>query len=168
MTDIQQLLDREAIRDCLFRYCRGIDRADEVALRSAYWPDGTDHHGSYVGDAKGFCDWAMTVLPKVERSIHQLHNILIEFKDGRAVAETYFSAIQRQPGPAGMQQWDLKGRYLDVFEKRGDEWRIRDRMVVFDWVEETPVPALPEAERFGPRQPIGAQFPDDPVYTFLV
>ncbi|WP_352842599.1 hypothetical protein [Mesorhizobium sp. M0933] len=24
----------EAIRDCLYRYCRGIDRADEAALRS--------------------------------------------------------------------------------------------------------------------------------------
>ena len=32
---IGQLLDREAIRECIFRYCRGIDRQDEQALRSA-------------------------------------------------------------------------------------------------------------------------------------
>ena len=32
--DLHALLDREAIRDCLYRYCRGIDRADEAALRS--------------------------------------------------------------------------------------------------------------------------------------
>ena len=48
-TDLQALLDREAIRDCLYRYCRGIDRADEAALRSAYWPDATDCHGAWNG-----------------------------------------------------------------------------------------------------------------------
>ena len=51
---IQNLLDKEAIRDCLYRYCRGIDRADEAILRSAYWPDAHDRHGAYVGDVEGF------------------------------------------------------------------------------------------------------------------
>ena len=37
--ELQDLVAREAIRDCLYRYCRGIDRADAEMLRSAYWPD---------------------------------------------------------------------------------------------------------------------------------
>lgn len=161
------LADREAIRDCLFRYCRGIDRADEAALRSAYWPDGTDHHGAYVGTAEGFIEWALAALPSIERGIHQLHNILIELRPGGAAVETYFSAFQRQPGPDGLQQWDMKGRYLDWFEKRGDEWRVLNRTVVFDWVEEMPLPSGSEAERFGRRTPIGGRFPDDPLYRLL-
>ena len=52
--DLQALLDREAIRDCLNRYCRGIDRADEELLRGVYWPDARDSHGAYVGTASGF------------------------------------------------------------------------------------------------------------------
>ena len=164
---LDELLDREAIRDCLFRYCRGIDRADEAALRSAYWPDGTDHHGGYVGSAAGFIEWALQTLPAMERSIHQLHNILIEFREGGAAVETYFSAFQRQPGPNGLQQWDLKGRYLDWFAKRAGEWRVLDRMVVFDWVEEMPLPAGSESDRFGRRLPIGGHHPDDPVYRHL-
>lgn len=166
MTAAQQhLLDREAIRDCLYRYCRGIDRMDEAALRSVYWPDGHDDHGQYRGSAAGFCDWAMSVLPKVERSIHQIHNVLIEFRDGGAAVESYFSAFQRQPGPDGMQQWDLKGRYLDWFEARDGEWRVLRRTVVYDWVERLPLPDRSEAERFGARQPIGGKYPDDPLYT---
>jgi hypothetical protein len=39
-SDISELMDREMIRDCLYRYCRGIDRADEAMLRSACWPGG--------------------------------------------------------------------------------------------------------------------------------
>jgi len=53
------------IRDCLYRYCRGIDRADEAALRSAYLPDGTDNHGPYQGSASGFIDWALKAIPTI-------------------------------------------------------------------------------------------------------
>lgn len=167
MSKIDELLAREAIRDCLYRYCRGIDRADEAALTSAYWPDGTDNHGPYEGSAKGFVDWAMKVLPHMDRSIHQIHNILIEFREGGAAVESYFSAFQRQPGADGqMQQLDMKGRYLDWFVKRGEEWRILNRTVVFDWVENMPLPAGTEAERFGKMTPIGGSFPDDLVYKF--
>lgn len=164
---LDELLASEAIRDCLFRYCRGIDRIDEAALTSAYWPDGTDNHGPYQGSAQGFIQWAMKVLPHVERGIHQIHNILIEFREDGAAVESYFSAFQRQPDAEGkMQQLDMKGRYLDWFVKRGDEWRILNRVVVFDWVENMPVPKETEAERFGQKTPIGGRFPDDPVYKF--
>ncbi|WP_233355927.1 nuclear transport factor 2 family protein [Henriciella aquimarina] len=165
---MKALLDREAIRDCLYRYCRGIDRADEEMLRSAYWPDGTDNHGPYQGSAAGFVDWAMKTLPYIERGIHQIHNVLIEFRAGGAVVESYFSAFQRQMGPERkLQKLDMKGRYLDWFTERDGEWRIQDRLVVFDWVEEMDVPPGTEEERFGPMKPIGGRAPDDPIYTLL-
>lgn len=165
---VDMLHDREMIRDCLFRYCRGVDRADEAALRSAYWPDGTDTHGPYRGSASGFIDWAMKTLPSIERSIHQIHNILIDLRGAEAVVESYFTALQRQPGTDGtMADVHMAGRYLDRFEKRGDEWRVADRVVVFDWVSETPASPGSEAERFGRRQPVGGRWPDDPVYRLL-
>ena len=163
---MEELIARDAIRDCLYRYCRGIDRADEAALRSAYWPDGTDTHGPYKGSASGFIDWAMKVLPHAERNIHQIHNVLIEFKSDGAAVESYFSAFQRQPDQNGkMQELSMKGRYVDWFENRAGEWRILNRIVVFDWVTEAPPPERSEAERFGPLTPIGANSPDDPSYT---
>ncbi|UVO50677.1 nuclear transport factor 2 family protein [Sphingomonas sp. SUN019] len=165
---IGALYDREMIRDCLFRYCRGIDRADEAALRSAYWPDGTDTHGPYQGSASGFIDWAMKTLPSIERGIHQIHNILIELRGAQAAVETYFTALQRQPGADGaMADVHMAGRYLDRFEKRGEEWRVADRLVVFDWVSETPAAPDTEAQRFGRRRPIGGRWPEDPVYGLL-
>ena len=44
-----ELADREATRDCLFRYCRGIDRADPDLLRTVYWPGAMDYHTCVTG-----------------------------------------------------------------------------------------------------------------------
>ncbi|AYG64292.1 nuclear transport factor 2 family protein [Rhizobium jaguaris] len=164
---ITELLDREAIRDCLYRYCRGIDRADEAALRSAYWPDAHDHHGAYSGSAEGFIEFALNVFKTEPRNFHQITNVLIEFIDpATAAVESYFTALQRGPdGARTERQVLLCGRYCDLFQKRDGEWRIAERTVVYDWVEEQTAPATSEAERFGLRQPIGASYPTDPVYA---
>ena len=163
-----ELWDREMIRECLYRYCRGIDRADEALIRSAYWPDGTDSHGSYKGSAEGFIDWAVTSLPKIERGIHQIHNVLIELQGQQAAVEAYFTALQRQPNASGQViDVHMAGRYVDRFEKRGEEWRVADRIVVFDWLEERSPQVGTEAERFASRTPIGSRWPDDPVHQLL-
>ena len=166
---ITELRDREAIRDCLHRYCRGVDRADEAALRSACWPDATDRHGPYQGSAAGFIDWARSIFATGPRNVHVLTNILIDFASPtEAAVESYFTAHQRGKGADGVvRQVMLIGRYCDRFEKRGDDWRVAARTVVYDWAEDQSVPEGSEAERFGLRQPVGSSWPDDPVYQIL-
>ena len=166
---VQQLLDREAIRECMFRYCRGIDRCDEQALRTTYWPDATDQHGPYRGSATGFIDWALKKLQASERSVHIISNLSITFNEPSAAAvETYFQALQRDPDAQGVQrEVFLAGRYIDRFEKRDGEWRIAKRVVVYDWLRHLGSPDGSEAERFGPRVPQGSRFPHDPVYALL-
>jgi hypothetical protein len=168
-TLLQSLLDREAIRESVFRYCRGIDRADEGALRASYWPDATDCHGAYRGSATGFIEAALPQLRAAERMIHHVGNLSIELRGRQAAVETYFLAWQRDRGAGGAQhETFLAGRYVDRFEKRGDEWRVAARVVVYDWVQ--PMGAAPtasEIERFGARTPIGARRPDDPWYALL-
>jgi len=166
---IAELLDREAIRDCIYRYCRGVDRADEAALRSAYWPDATDRHGPYSGPVEGFFEWAKDIFKTDARNVHTVGNILIEFSaPAEAVVETYFLALQRGPGKDGaVRQFLIAGRYCDVFEQRGGEWRVAHRIVAYDWVDEQVAATEPEPGRFGPRLPLGARFPDDPIYDLL-
>lgn len=165
--ELQELLAREAIRDCLYRYSRGIDRADEAALRSTYWPDAHDCHGAYNGPVEGFIEMARAVWARGARNIHHVTNILIAFKDAdHAAVESYFLAFQRGAGPDGIErQVQLSGRYCDLFERRKNEWRVLKRTVVYDWVDPQKTPDEPESVRFGPRQPIGAPYPDDPVYS---
>src|SRR5438105_2907282 len=165
---MQELVDREAIRECLYRYCRGIDRLDEAALRSSYWPDATDRHGPYSGSAEGFFAWAIDGLKKAERNVHMISNISIALAGKAAAVESYFTALQRSPDRMGvMNEVFLAGRYVDRFEKRGDEWRVAARTVVYDWMRPLGTPEGTEAERFGPRLPQGGKKPDDPVYALL-
>jgi hypothetical protein len=160
---LAELADREAIRDCLYRYCRGIDRSDEAALRSAYWPDATDRHGPFQGTAAGFIDWAVTKLAEGGRNVHMVGNIAIELRGEVAAVESYFHALQADRTAAVL----LCGRYVDRFERRGGEWRVAARVVVYDWMQALAAEPGSEAERFGVRQPIGARQPDDPWYALL-
>lgn len=164
---LQELIDREAIRDCLYRYARGIDRADEAALISSYWPDAFDNHGAYSGPVSGFFDQVRAVWASGPRNIHHVTNILIEFLNtDRAAVESYFLALQRGKGADGTEnQVMLSGRYCDLFEKRDGEWRVLDRVVAYDWVDPQTAPDKSEAERFGKRTPIGTYCPDDPIYS---
>jgi hypothetical protein len=167
--ELQALLDRDAIRECIYRYCRGIDRVDEAALRASYWPDATDSHGAYKGSASGFIDIALVKLRESERMVHFVGNLSIELRGTQAAVETYFLAWQRDPAAGGGQQETfLAGRYVDHFEKRGAEWRVAARVVVYDWVQPMgTAPSASEAERFGLRTPIGARQPDDAWYRLL-
>ncbi|MDB5967475.1 MAG: hypothetical protein JWQ72_3975 [Polaromonas sp.] len=165
---LQGLLDREAIREAMNAYCRGIDRCDEAALRSAYWEDATDRHGAYNGSAAGFIDYAVKARTNGPRMIHQVSNISIVLKGNQAAVESYFQAFQYDYDPAGkLRETFLVGRYADRFEKRGDEWRIAARTVIYDWMKEAPGPEGDEATRFGQRSPNGMQKPDDAWYALL-
>lgn len=165
---LQSLLDKEAIRECLYRYCRGIDRVDEAALRSAYWPDATDHHGPFIGSANGFIDWAVERLRTSRRMVHIIGNISIELRGTVAAVESYFQAFQEDGNDKGhAEETFMCGRYVDLFECRDSEWRISSRKVVFDWIRKAQLPDSSDGDRFGPRQPVGCPKPDDAYYALL-
>jgi len=130
-----QLADREAIKDCLYRYCRGIDRLDMELLRSAYWPDATDEHTGFSGTIDEFIEFASSRIKKMAHNIHLIGNILIELHGVKAAVESYFSSVGVRPqgSPRAMV---VGGRYLDKFERRNDEWRIAKRVLVHDWFHE--------------------------------
>jgi hypothetical protein len=165
---LQALLDREAIRDCLYRYCRGIDRVDEEALRSAYWGDATDCHGAWNGSASGFIDQALQRLRQGGRRVHQVTNVSIELHGDAAAVESSFFALQ-VAADAPARETFLCGRYVDRFERRRDQWRIAARTVVYDWIEERQRPELVQDDNalFGKRQPVGGAAPHDAVYALL-
>lgn len=132
----EELIDHHRIRQTLERYCRGIDRLDAGLIDSVYWEDSTDDHGIYVGPGPGFSAFIVPMLREAfERTMHVIGQSNIAVHGDRAAADTYFVAYHtRREDGAGVIDV-AAGRYADRLERRGGEWRIKDRTVVMDWVE---------------------------------
>lgn len=138
-TALQSLIDREAIRDCLMRYAHAVDRGDEEMLRGVYWPNATDDHGIVSGTADDFIAWVLQFRRDASRSFHSIANVMIRLDGARANVESYFIALHTSRADDGSSfDLSLAGRYLDRMEKRGEEWRIISRKLVFDWYRHYP------------------------------
>jgi hypothetical protein len=106
-----ELADREAIRHCLMRYCRGIDRMDEEMVLGVYWPDAVDEHLVFSGSPREFVDWCMPLMRGMEQTSHLLG--CADRHRGRQRTSSCFSGLspraRRCQQPRGLF---LGGRYL--------------------------------------------------------
>jgi hypothetical protein len=145
-TPLEELADRESIRDVLARYCRGIDRLDEDLLRSVYHPDAIDDHGGYVGGVDGFVEWAFSKMAGREYGQHSLGTVIIDLDGDVAFTESYFtsSSVARQKGDSPRMLSVLSGRFVDRFERRDGIWRIARRIVVKDLRQQSPLNDIQE------------------------
>jgi len=129
---VRELHDRQAIRDVLNRYSRGVDRQDRELLVSCYHPDAIDDHGMFVGPAGDFFDWTdPSHLCLFRTHQHIIGNHVCELDGDTAHCETYyvFAGMTKEGNRLEMSG----GRYIDRMEKRGGEWRIAARKCVVEW-----------------------------------
>lgn len=136
---MQRLLDKEAIREALALYTRGIDRHDDAIMAQAYHPDAADDHGNYIGDALGFIRHAREGHSR-NWVIHQHYtsNETIDLDGDSAHVESYFLAVlRRADGIVDI----VGGRYVDRFERRDGRWAMSDRACLVEWNSELPAPA---------------------------
>jgi ketosteroid isomerase-like protein len=136
---VTELADRQAIRDVLMAYSRGIDRLDRELLISLYHEDAIDDHGVFVGTREEFADWAIAMHTATHLSHqHCIFNFTCDLDGDVAHTETYymFVGMNRTGTPMAMSG----GRYVDRLEKRDGRWAIAVRVCVRDWapLEEIP------------------------------
>lgn len=161
---LRNLLERTEIHDTVLRYCRGIDRLDEVAVRACFHPDATDAHGSFTGTIDEFISWAFDLLRKYDSTMHLVANHLCELRGDHAVTETYGIAFHRSSDPLPRRNLTVGFRYIDRFDKRNGVWRIAHRVATTEWVRapgtgsEWPIPSDSE---------VGRRDSTDPLYTML-
>lgn len=185
--DIEELVSRKNIHAVLTRYCRAIDRCDLEMLRSVYWPDATDDHGTFSGNAMEFAEVVIPALrANFEVTMHAITNVHMDVSGDSAAGECYVIAYHKfrgdrdkmegifgsryaaqigWPDAAAMpQQFFFGGRYLDRFERRGNEWRIIQRTVVMDWNDTRPSGEILDQGLFAALALRGQRGPLDPAY----
>lgn len=157
-SSIEKLINRQEIADVIYRYARGGDRIDVELFNSTFWEDGgyadftsaEPMHQMSESLLKGFMNDLFSITQ------HLNANILVDFVGTeRAHVETYLMAYHLTRPDIGKEKLDavigprriqelgghydrsyeivVGGRYLDNFERRGGQWRIKKRRLVFDW-----------------------------------
>ena len=126
------LSDHDAIRQVAARYARGVDRLDGDLMKSAYWPEATDDHGVFVGNAMAFCDRVIDSHQRFTATMHCCMNHAIEVSGTKGSGEIYnvTYVFRTDNGVDFLDTWF--GRYLDQYENRNGEWRIIERICVHE------------------------------------
>jgi len=160
---MQEVLDRQAISDCLLRYTRGVDRVDAELIRSAFHPDALDFHSAtQAGTVESFLSYWLPLQATRETAHHHVTNCSIDVDAGgdTAHAETYFFCIIKESGLSTIRM--SGGRYVDRLEKRNDEWRIALRLVLSEWKADADASSM--AEMSGRALGKSRRDRSDPVY----
>ncbi|UGQ11004.1 nuclear transport factor 2 family protein [Yinghuangia sp. ASG 101] len=124
--DVQYLMDRTAILDCVAQHARGHDRHDIDLLTATYHEDGIDEHGFAVNPGPEYASWANEIHSAAARlHTHNITTHSCEIDGDTAHAESY--VLVGLLGPDGKTAQLMSGRYLDRLERRDGVWRIAVR-----------------------------------------
>jgi hypothetical protein len=124
--DVQYLMDRQAILDCIASHARGHDRHDPDLITAAYHIDGWDEHGKAINPGPAYAEWINPVHAAGSRN--HLHNVTThtcEIDGDVAHAESY--VLVGLLNHDGKTARFINGRYVDRLEKRDGVWRIAVR-----------------------------------------
>ncbi len=184
---LQLMIDRQEIEQVLKLYCRAIDRLDVALLKSIYWPEATDDHGSFSGNAHEFADYVTASMKEiVVDGMHAVMQSVIDVDGNFATAKSYYFAYQQtvggkdavtafygeryaaeqeQAGKIGKgQDFFCGGRYVDLFEKRNGEWKILRRQITNEWNTVSPSPRITDQGLIAQFNLPGRRDRQDPVY----
>ncbi len=133
---VRLLMDKDAIRDVIYRDQRAKSRGDADLMRTCFFDDAMDHHQPYFDipfsaiaddlDTKAMGEMIQYFAPQV----------LIEIDGDTARVESLVlvNMIFNQRSAAGHKIVRNSGiRFLDRFERRKGEWRIAERQLVYEW-----------------------------------
>lgn len=129
--DVQYLMDRKAILDCIARHARGHDRHDVELLTGACHEDGVDEHGYAINAGPDYAEWANAV--HAAGALLHTHNITThtcDIEGDTAHCESYVLVMLLNND--GETARLISGRYVDRLEKRGGEWKIALRRTTVD------------------------------------
>lgn len=130
-----RLSAHEQIQQVSARFAHGVDRLNVDLMKSAYWSDASDDHGFFVGNAHAFCDHIISTHAHFFATMHCMHNHMIDVDEatGMARGEVYTTTyiLRDASFPTKLETW--WGRYLDTYERRNGEWRIKTRICVHEF-----------------------------------
>jgi hypothetical protein len=142
VNDVEILMAERQITRVVLSYARAVDNLDFERLRRCFHPDARIHYGEiFSGNLDETIAWLENSLPRLQSTLHDFGApwIELDLENGRARCETYTTNAARYPeNENGEVILNVTGtRYVDVFERRDDDWRIVERRNIGAWSQNT-------------------------------
>lgn len=130
---LEKLVAKDEIRDCLYRINRGMDRIDRALMLSGFHRDARVCWAApdYV-HIDQFIETAMRVQATTSRVQHMVGTILIDINGDNANVESYEIGRHLTPMPDGEKDLFIAARYIDRFGRRDGSWRVERRLKLID------------------------------------
>ncbi len=129
----QDVADRLAITEQIYRYCRSVDRLDVPLGHKVFHSDSYADFGTYKGSGRGWIDYVCQEHLKFLHHSHQVTNVIIEVAGDRAGSESYVTATLRSREASRVLQRQFWARYVDEWSRRDGVWAIDKRECVIDF-----------------------------------
>ena len=136
---VDTLVAKDAIREQIYNYSRGLDRMDREMTRRVWHAGGTAAYllgpaNSFKGTGAEFVEWVFKAHANITAHSHQMTNIIIGVDGDKATSETYALVSLFNDKTAGPPSTTLiRGRYQDRWSKRNGRWAIDHRQFVYDF-----------------------------------
>ena len=160
---LDDLVAKDAIREQIYNYARGLDRMDKELAYAVWHPDGTARYiDTYEGTGAGFVDWVWPYHEQLVAHSHQITNVLIKVDGDTAVSESYVMAsLQAHPTETSAVTRLVRSRYADTWSKRDGRWAIDTRVAITDFAttDESTGPPPPTEGRRDRTDPSYEQYP---------
>lgn len=143
--ELGHVRDRQAILDCLKRYTRGADRHDVELIKSAFWPDASISYGRPIS-VEEFAKWGNSLhAAKYVQNQHHITGQTADIQGNIAHVESYVIYFLLSGEKTTGTNTIGSGRYIEQYEKRNGEWRIKIREYIPDVLFEgtTPIDMCP-------------------------
>lgn len=156
----EEVADRLAITDKIYRYCRSVDRLDVPLGHSVFHEDSHARFPTYEGTGRGWIDKVCVDHLQLLNHSHQVTNIIITLDGAHAGSEAYVTAKLRSLENGGIVEREFCARYVDRWSKRDGEWAIDSRDCIIDFDAEREINPVREND-------LGRRDRSDPSYSAL-
>ena len=147
---VQELIERKAVEDVLYRYASSIDQKDYPTLRSVMTDDIVAQYGEapeiHGGDSLVKWIEEMSVEQGFQHHLINVYHVDLDLDRGEARALTYHTSHQIRPSDPDRVLL-IVGRYRDVLRRGDGGWKIADKRMELGWMEERHYSQAAAAER---------------------
>ena len=135
--DIQEVIDKQAIKDLQTYYSRSIDTGAYDNLDNVFTPDVVSDYGN-AGSGVGLepiKEMTAVALDPLNVAQHLNGNHWAEIDGDTATAGCYFRVHMYRADTPGGDHYQMGGTYDDELIRTGDGWRVSRRKISVLWSE---------------------------------